>query len=87
MSGRTPKPRYVSSSLLPPMTVPEVLALVMCLVAVQVVGVRVGLEALTWPVLAIADVAVWFALVPRRVEAGRRRSAIDSGAAAEVWLP
>jgi hypothetical protein len=86
--SRRPKPRYVSTSLrLPPMTIGEVLALVAWVLAVQVVGLRVGHGPLTWAALALADVIVWFLFVPRSVEVTRRRSAIRSGAAAEIWLP
>lgn len=91
MTGLTPvprKPRYLASSfLLPPMTVGEVLAFGAWVLAVQVVGVRLGLGAALWPALAVADVGVWFLLVPGRREASRRRVAISTGEASEVRLP
>lgn len=82
------KPRYLASSfLLPPMTVGEVLAFGAWVLAVQVIGVRLGLGAALWPVLAVSDAGVWFLLVPRTGEASRRRMAISSGEASEVRLP
>lgn len=81
------KPRYVAGALLPPMTIGESLALVAWVVAVQVVGVRLGLGAATWAVLAVADVVVWCAFVPRGGEVARRRTAIATGAADELWVP
>ncbi|GAB4003701.1 hypothetical protein [Nocardioides ultimimeridianus] len=84
----TRRPRYIASSiLLPPMTVGEVLAFGAWVLAVQIIGPRLGLGPVLWPVLAVADVAVWFLLVPRRAEAARRRTAIAAGHAREVWLP
>jgi hypothetical protein len=81
------RPRYVAGTLLPPMTIGEVLAFAACLLAVQVVGLRLDLGAVAWGAMAAADVLVWFAFVPRAREAARRRTAIATGAADELWLP
>src|SRR5436309_2887117 len=73
----TRRPRYLTSSvLLPPMTLGEVLAFAAWVLAVQIIAPRLGLGPALWPTLAVADVAVWFLLVPRRAEATRRRTAI-----------